>query len=421
MGDGRVRPRTMRRALSALLMLLAAGMGAYAETGGLGIHITFGNGLVIVTDIREGSPASRADLKPGDIITHVDKSSLGNLTLEQAAEKMRGPANTAVTLTIKREGSAEPRDVTIVREVLPQPAADPSTATDPNAAAQPGSAPSPQSGAPSSASSTVTASGVRQTLEKLGLIGRWSLQCAKPDEAENELIIYKIEGDRLEQDVTTGWERQSGTVEQAVEISPNELLLTSVWNTRQEATIRVDGDRRRIMELSRNSSKIVEAGVYTSNAGQTKAETASATRCQELPPPDVAAATGSLRQIMEKYGALGAWAVNCQQPPSASNPYSVYRAVDDRFVQFDSMSHPTQSSMTYILDSAAEDGPNQLSVVSTAQYRDVLRLQIEGERLRVLELVRNGIKFISDGRYNVTGFAKSAEQGKDTQYFEKCR
>ena len=35
--------------------------------------------------------------------------------------------------------------------------------------------------------------------------------------------------------------------------------------------------------------------------------------------------------------------------------------------------------------------------------------------------LRNRIKFINDGRYYVTGFAKSAEEGKDTQNFEKCR
>jgi hypothetical protein len=54
------------------------------------------------------------------------------------------------------------------------------------------------------------------------------------------------------------------------------------------------------------------------------------------------------------------------------------------------------------------------------QNREVLRLQIDGSRLRLLELVHNSTKFVSEGRFNALGVAKSGGIGKDTPWYEKC-
>ena len=61
-----------------------------------------------------GSPAEAAGLLPGDIVTSVDGASLDGLTVDQATDKVRGPAGTSVTLHIERAGAA-PLDITIVR------------------------------------------------------------------------------------------------------------------------------------------------------------------------------------------------------------------------------------------------------------------------------------------------------------------
>lgn len=86
------------------------------EFGGLGIEVTMENGLVKVVSPIDETPAARAGLLANDLITHLDNESIQGLTLEQAVEKMRGPINTPITLTIMRKGSDEPFDVKIVRD-----------------------------------------------------------------------------------------------------------------------------------------------------------------------------------------------------------------------------------------------------------------------------------------------------------------
>lgn len=87
------------------------------EFGGLGIEVTMENGLVKVVSPIDETPAARAGIKPGDLITHLDGEQVLGLTLGQAVEKMRGPLNSKIKLTIRR-GSTEPFDVTIVRDVI---------------------------------------------------------------------------------------------------------------------------------------------------------------------------------------------------------------------------------------------------------------------------------------------------------------
>ena len=87
------------------------------EFGGLGLEVTMENGAVKVVAPIEDTPAAKVGIRSGDIITAIDKEDLQGLTLEDTVEKMRGPVNAPVTLTILREGM-QPFDVKIVRDVI---------------------------------------------------------------------------------------------------------------------------------------------------------------------------------------------------------------------------------------------------------------------------------------------------------------
>src|SRR5713101_2621427 len=84
------------------------------EFGGLGIEVSMENGLVKVVSPIDDTPAAHAGLKPGDFVTHIDGTPVQGLTLPEAVEKMRGPINTDINLTIRREGK-EPFDVKLTR------------------------------------------------------------------------------------------------------------------------------------------------------------------------------------------------------------------------------------------------------------------------------------------------------------------
>ena len=84
------------------------------EFGGLGIEVSMENGLVKVVSPIDDTPAAHAGIKPGDMITHLDGQPVQGLTLPEAVEKMRGPINSDITLTIRREGR-DPFDVKLTR------------------------------------------------------------------------------------------------------------------------------------------------------------------------------------------------------------------------------------------------------------------------------------------------------------------
>ena len=88
------------------------------EFGGLGIEVTMENGVVKVVSPIEDTPASRAGLMSGDLITHLDKEQILGLTLQEAVEKMRGPVNSPITLTIVRKGTDDPFEVKVVRDMI---------------------------------------------------------------------------------------------------------------------------------------------------------------------------------------------------------------------------------------------------------------------------------------------------------------
>ena len=88
------------------------------EFGGLGIEVTMENGVVKVVAPIDDTPAARAGLLSGDLITHLDKEQILGLTLQEAVEKMRGPVNAPITLTIVRKGVDDPFEVKVVRDII---------------------------------------------------------------------------------------------------------------------------------------------------------------------------------------------------------------------------------------------------------------------------------------------------------------
>ncbi len=88
------------------------------EFGGLGIEVTMENRLVKVVSPIDDTPAHRAGIKAGDLITHLDGKQVLGLTLSEAVESMRGPVGTDIVLTVRREGVDKPIEVTITRAII---------------------------------------------------------------------------------------------------------------------------------------------------------------------------------------------------------------------------------------------------------------------------------------------------------------
>ncbi|MEQ9145922.1 MAG: S41 family peptidase [Parvibaculaceae bacterium] len=88
------------------------------EFGGLGIEVTMENGLIKVVTPIDDTPAQRAGLRPNDLITHLDDTPILGLTLSESVEKMRGPVDTTINLTVIREGVDEPFEVTVTRDII---------------------------------------------------------------------------------------------------------------------------------------------------------------------------------------------------------------------------------------------------------------------------------------------------------------
>ena len=87
------------------------------QFGGLGIEVTMENGFIKVVSPIDDTPAASAGLKPNDLIVAIDGESVQGLSLADAVERMRGPINSSIKLTIKRE-NRDPFDVTLKRAVV---------------------------------------------------------------------------------------------------------------------------------------------------------------------------------------------------------------------------------------------------------------------------------------------------------------
>lgn len=85
---------------------------------GLGISVQMDDGAVKVVSPFKGSPADKAGIKAGDYITHIEGRLIYGLELDEAVKQMRGPAGSAIQLSIFRPGRDEPFDVTVTRGLI---------------------------------------------------------------------------------------------------------------------------------------------------------------------------------------------------------------------------------------------------------------------------------------------------------------
>ena len=92
--------------------------GTTGKFAGVGIEIAMEEGLVKVVSPIEGSPADRAGLKPGDLISKIDDTLVKGLALDEAVKRMRGEPNTKVILTILRKSENRSFPVTITRDEI---------------------------------------------------------------------------------------------------------------------------------------------------------------------------------------------------------------------------------------------------------------------------------------------------------------
>ena len=88
------------------------------EFGGLGIEVTMEEELVKVVAPIDDTPAARAGVLAGDFISEIDGEAVRGLTLTDAVEKMRGPVNTAIELTILRDGADAPIKLKVTRDII---------------------------------------------------------------------------------------------------------------------------------------------------------------------------------------------------------------------------------------------------------------------------------------------------------------
>ncbi len=92
--------------------------GTQGKFVGLGIEVGMEDGYVKVISPIEDSPAFRAGLKSGDLITRLDSTPVKGMTLDEAVKRMRGEPNTKITLTVARKEEDRPLIITIVRQEI---------------------------------------------------------------------------------------------------------------------------------------------------------------------------------------------------------------------------------------------------------------------------------------------------------------
>lgn len=89
------------------------------EFGGIGIVIATKKGLLTVISPIEGTPASRAGIKAGDVIIRINGKNTMDMALWESVKMMRGPKGKKVSITVMRKGESEPLEYTLKRETIP--------------------------------------------------------------------------------------------------------------------------------------------------------------------------------------------------------------------------------------------------------------------------------------------------------------
>ncbi len=93
-------------------------VGTSGQFGGLGIEVTMEDGFVKVVTPIDDTPAMRAGIKAGDLIVRLDDTPVKGMTLNDAVRMMRGEPDTAITLTVVRDGIQQPFEVKITRAII---------------------------------------------------------------------------------------------------------------------------------------------------------------------------------------------------------------------------------------------------------------------------------------------------------------
>ena len=88
------------------------------EFGGVGIEVTQQDGFIKVVSPIDGTPADKAGIQTGDMISHVNGQSVLGLNLDQAVDLMRGPVGSEIVITVERKGVKDPFDVSIIRDTI---------------------------------------------------------------------------------------------------------------------------------------------------------------------------------------------------------------------------------------------------------------------------------------------------------------
>jgi len=86
---------------------------------GLGITIQSINGILTVISPIEGTPAFKAGLRAGDVISEIEGEPTKGQPTNALLRKLRGPKGTKVTITIQREGYESSLHFTLVRDEIP--------------------------------------------------------------------------------------------------------------------------------------------------------------------------------------------------------------------------------------------------------------------------------------------------------------
>lgn len=88
------------------------------EFGGVGVEVTTENGLLKVIAPIDDTPAQKAGIQAGDIIVRIDDKSLKGMPMRESVDLMRGPEGSDISLTILREDSKKPIEITLQRAII---------------------------------------------------------------------------------------------------------------------------------------------------------------------------------------------------------------------------------------------------------------------------------------------------------------
>jgi CubicO group peptidase (beta-lactamase class C family) len=111
----RIHAATLRTYVGTYAFSSVSSRDQQEPFGSLGIAFSMAGGPVKVDSTVRDMPAAKAGVIGNDIITHVDAEPLQGLTMTQVMEKLLGPANSTVHLTIMRKGKDRPIEISIVR------------------------------------------------------------------------------------------------------------------------------------------------------------------------------------------------------------------------------------------------------------------------------------------------------------------